>query len=454
MKKVSKVVQAFPLICIMLILTLNISTCKCESQTFVFSDDFSTDSGMWEFLGSAYRDSVNQYIVLTEPVDWISGVVFFKVPFVATFTANFSYKAGGGSGADGFAVFFHKQKYSSFSYGSTLAFNDIYPNGTYKIIPGYGIEFDNWCNIEQPGMTEHADPSANHIALIKDHAGNHLIYVDDSRTEDNVWHNVSLTVGWSSIRVLVDEDLVFQWNGIIDRTFDSFGFCSGTGAANNWHIIDNFSIEIPACSLTITTTTGGTTTPAAGSYTYTTNSTVQVTAIPDTSYLFDHWELDNVNVGSANPYTVLMDKNHTLKAFFSRAPPLLTVISPLLESILVGHSITFTSTVSGGFTPYNYQWYLNGNPVSGATSTSWTFTPATSGIYYVYLKVTDGQGNMAQSETARINVAAVPVGGYSISIQPSAIAKPATSYIIFLAILTAIFAAIKRKTDRKPDQSQ
>jgi hypothetical protein len=90
-------------------------------------------------------------------------------------------------------------------------------------------------------------------------------------------------------------------------------------------------------------------------------------------------------------------------------PPISVSISPLSASILVGQSVTFTSTVSGGYTPYSYQWYLNGASVSGATSNTWTFTPTISGIYYVHLKVTDAKANTAQSETARITVATVTV---------------------------------------------
>ena len=129
--------------------------------------------------------------------------------------------------------------------------------------------------------------------------------------------------------------------------------------------------------------------------------------------------------------------------------PLKVSISPTSATILVGRSVTFTSTVTGGYTPYAYQWYLNGNPVSGATSADWTFTPIESGIYYVCLKVTDGKGNTAQSETARITVSAVPVGGYSILIQQPTTTKPVTPYITLLAILTAIFTTIRRKTKRK-----
>jgi parallel beta-helix repeat protein len=204
----------------------------------------------------------------------------------------------------------------------------------------------------------------------------------------------------------------------------------------------------PTYTLTITATVGGTTDPAPRTYSYTANSTVQVTAIPEANYLFDFWELDGVNVGSANPYSVYMDKDHTLKAIFSPIPPPLSAsISPLSASIRVGQSVTFTSTVSDGYTPYSYQWYLNGNPVSGATS--WTFTPTTSGIYYVHLRVTDAKGNTTQSETARITVATVPVGGYSIPIQVQTRAEPIIPYIALITALTITITKIRNKTKRR-----
>jgi len=150
-------------------------------------------------------------------------------------------------------------------------------------------------------------------------------------------------------------------------------------------------------------------------------------------------------------HTFASDSELTQSEFLAQTapPPLSVSITPLSASILVGQSVTFTSTVSGGYTPYSYQWYLNGNPVSGATSNTWTFTPTTSGIYYIHLKVTDDKGNTAQSDAARITVATVPVGGYSIPIQLPTTANPVTIHITLLTILTAIFITIKRKTKRK-----
>jgi parallel beta-helix repeat protein len=125
----------------------------------------------------------------------------------------------------------------------------------------------------------------------------------------------------------------------------------------------------PTYTLTITTTVGGTTNPAPGTYTYTANSTVQVTAIPEANYLFDYWKFDGVNVGSANPYSVLMDKNHALKAVFSPIPP----------------------------------------------------PPK-------------------------------PVGGYSILIQTPTTEKPLSLYLTIMAILTAAFTTVKRKTHKRRKQ--
>jgi hypothetical protein len=293
--------------------TLNVRPVISGNPGTHFSDDFSTDSGMWKYSGSAQRDSTNQYLVLTEPVNDLGGVALFNNTFTDCFTANFSYKAGGGTGADGFAFFFYKQNYSAPWYGGTLAFNGL------TMIPGYGIEFDNWGNVyggEPSPPKEHADPSANHIALIKDHVGNHLLYVNDLRTEDNAWHNVTVRVKFSSVKVFVDGDFIFQWNGTLDRAFNCFGFCGATGSGTNWHIIDNFQISIDPLEIYDLATTDITsrktvvnqgqstevnvTVSNQGNYTETFNLTLSALSpnlepIVNTTGLVGYWDLNEGN---------------------------------------------------------------------------------------------------------------------------------------------------------------
>jgi len=149
-----------------------------------------------------------------------------------------------------------------------------------------------------------------------------------------------------------------------------------------------------------------------------------------------------LNVTDSVPKTVKSNE-----ASVTVAPPLTVSISPTSASIVVGQSVAFTSTVSGGYAPYSYQWYLNGALVSGATLNSWTFTPTASGVYYVYLKVTDANNNVVQSDATRISVAAVPVGGYSISLvkQTPVSMFPMVVYIMLIAVFSATLSLVKRR---------
>ena len=400
-----------------------------------------------------------------------------------------------------------------------------------------------WCNVA----------NASVVSFIYDFTGNEWILLHNTTVwnfatqacyiiEETVNTTQNLLAG-STIRLRMQiwaQDKnpggsIHWYGGPCDGVPESTWWYGVTGI-KSYYIIPYLA---PQYTITISAQPGGTTDPAPGTYSDTANSTVQVSAIPNVDYSFDHWELDTINVGSTNPYTILMDSNHTLKAAFTYSPPSLSAsINPLSASILVGQSVAFASTVSGGYTPYScqwyldnnptsgatlntwtftpttvgnhtvhlnvtdnlgniaksndasvtvaaqltasispmsasmpvgqsiqftstasggyppysYQWYLNSAPISGATQSSWTFIPTTSGIYYVYIKITDSLqpiGNVNQSETARIAVTAVPVGGYSFSIDTHATASPLIPYLALVAILMTISIPIKRKTKRE-----
>jgi hypothetical protein len=85
-------------------------------------------------------------------------------------------------------------------------------------------------------------------------------------------------------------------------------------------------------------------------------------------------------------------------------PPVAVTIWPTSVTMDVGQSQLFTSSVTGGTSPYSYQWYLNGTAVSGATGSTWTFAPLSSGSYTVYLQVTDAVGQVATSNNSPVTV--------------------------------------------------
>lgn len=77
-------------------------------------------------------------------------------------------------------------------------------------------------------------------------------------------------------------------------------------------------------------------------------------------------------------------------------------ISESSSTVYPGQSVNLTSTVSGGSPPYTYQWFLNSTPVTGATSTTWTYTPTGGNSGIVSLNVTDSKATAVESNVYTI----------------------------------------------------
>lgn len=110
--------------------------------------------------------------------------------------------------------------------------------------------------------------------------------------------------------------------------------------------------------------------------------------------------------------TVTVSNGGTLTAYYEEGP-LSIAVSPDTATLGLLQSQSFNSTVSGGTSPYSYQWYLNDASVSGATSSTWTFTPRSAGPYSIYVNVTDSDGTQTTSNTAclQAHVQVVFLGG-------------------------------------------
>ncbi len=107
-------------------------------------------------------------------------------------------------------------------------------------------------------------------------------------------------------------------------------------------------------TLTISSTTGGTTNPS-GSRSYPEGTTVAVRAYPYSGYVFSYWRLNGITYTS-NPINVQMNSNASLEAIFSVAPPPPPPPEPsgILQAIRVQDVSTgkwYTWDRPGPFTP-------------------------------------------------------------------------------------------------------
>ena len=113
-------------------------------------------------------------------------------------------------------------------------------------------------------------------------------------------------------------------------------------------------------------------------------------------------------------------------------PPLSVSILPSSVVLDVGQVQLFTSSVLGGVFPYGYQWYLNNTSVSGATNSTWTFSPSSAATFKVYLNVTDDSGSNATSNQATVTVNNPP----SVTISPTSVTLDIDQYQQFVSAVS------------------
>lgn len=204
------------------------------------TDDFSADSGLWNFLGRAavHNDGT---LELTPSEYGVSGTLWLKQNQPAPFAADFRFRisdkddAGGGisgSGADGFIFMFNKQRNVVPITGGGMGFE----TGN-----GYGVEFDTFKN--------DWDAAANHVALIKNGPQHNvdgalqLGYASQSNLQNGSWHTARVEVASDLVRVFVDGQHKFTYRGALDDSYSGVGFTASTGWAYERHQLDDVTID-------------------------------------------------------------------------------------------------------------------------------------------------------------------------------------------------------------------
>ena len=83
------------------------------------------------------------------------------------------------------------------------------------------------------------------------------------------------------------------------------------------------------------------------------------------------------------------------------SPASFSTALPATKAVTAGQALTLTVAVTGGQTPYSYQWFKDGNAISGANAATYTKASAAaadSGTYKVVVQ--DGYGNIVSGSSA------------------------------------------------------
>jgi flagellin-like protein len=170
----------------------------------------------------------------------------------------------------------------------------------------------------------------------------------------------------------------------------------------NWY--DNIKLESSASGASC----GGTTSPAPGTYTYDEGESVQVTALPNAGWKLSYWTLDGVSIGSQNPASVTMNKDHELAAVFAQGQSgsdFVVSANPSSLSIAKGSSGSTTIAVNS----------INGY----STGVSLSLSGLPSGATYSFLP---WSSNAPFTSTLAINAGTANVGTYALSVTGSGLA--------------------------------
>ena len=209
-------------------------------------------------------------------------------------------------------------------------------------------------------------------------------------------------------------------------------------------------------TLNITSGKGGTTDPTPGIYFYPVNIVVNVTALPNMGFSFDHWLL-NGEVRTENPITIMIDKNYTLEAYFidDISPELSDPWQdPSIDNVQPFQNVTVWVNVTdyGSGIKNVTLWYSLDNGTTWEPPINMTALPVPSGTAVTYEATIPGYENctwitykIIAYDNAGNNAIKDNNGyGYKYHVIPE---FPSTT--ILLLMLTTLIATILSK--RKPE---
>lgn len=217
-----------------------------------FEDDFSTDpalSGKWAVYratpdpaNEASWNAGTQTLHLTRALQGKGSAILANYVLGSQrWEAEFDYRVGAGTGADGLVFMFYKDRAPYAASPPQTGRNLGFVTQASPTVSGYGIELDSYYDLADNAH----DPQTNHVGLIQDDATNQLATVPSSILEDYQWHHAKVTYDYGAVEVWLDGSLVLSHTLPMPRsTHDGIGFGGATGWHSNEHELDNFVLRV------------------------------------------------------------------------------------------------------------------------------------------------------------------------------------------------------------------
>ncbi len=194
------------------------------------SDDFSSDSGNWQFVGDAKR--TGGYVELAPARAGAAGIAWLKqdvrYPFVAEFRAQVS------SLGEGMVFMFHHDK--GFTPGSGGKLGAAPATGS---VNGWGVELD----ILNSGGD---DTGAPHLGLVGgDPTGFHYKNDPSVKFNDGNWHSFKVEIEWSTIILTFDGKEVWHFSDYSYKNTPGSRMGFSAASAGGAFRVDDFKLMKP-----------------------------------------------------------------------------------------------------------------------------------------------------------------------------------------------------------------
>jgi hypothetical protein len=169
-----------------------------------------------------------------------------------------------------------------------------------------------------------------------------------------------------------------------------------------WSDYNTYSSQVPFESYVIQMSTNGAQYSTLTTITDVTQNTYTVTGLSPATYNFRIYD----KVGAFGQHVSYSDV-----ANVKINPDISVQVSSQSTTVEIGQQVQLAVTASGGTNSYRYQWYANGNPISGATSASYSYAPSAIGTISIYATAQDTQDSyldIATSNSISLTVTAQP----------------------------------------------